>query len=284
MILTLLFYIIISSCTVRHTAHQYPHKSLLGYNPANTTNIQNLYHMDNRGNLSLMPNDPNAPPAENMGLPPGYNPNPIPANIKKTQPYYPHNTRPKTNLTKPMIKQSNSLPSQPNKLIQTPNTYRPKQAQPKQFNLPQRRYPPLNNYPYPYKTSKPKYGMPNYSKQKPHKNYFKNLEPQINNKKNNFAEVTPTYRKTPPKTKANVKSNYLTNMKKQNLGLIDGNYFVPGSTNNLNSSNNLGYGYKINTYGKDNKVIDDIDNNILDNMIRNDPLNVRFKLESLPSL
>ena len=49
------------SCAKKFAAHEYPHSSILGYNPADTTNLEELYYMDKKGNVSLMPKSANAP-------------------------------------------------------------------------------------------------------------------------------------------------------------------------------------------------------------------------------
>lgn len=271
-ILILLSITIITSCTANYAAHQYPNQSLLGYNPADTTNIENLYHMDKRGNISKMPKNYNAPPATQKidHFAPAMSSMP-PRNQQMNMGYNPTNTR------------------QPNSHIQPPQqarTYKTNYSHarmPNPSHLQQnRRYPALNNYPYPYKTNQPaRQAIKQPAPQK--QNRYSNFNPQLNEPKDNFPEITNAYNPYQPRNNNNYRSNYLSSKNKKHLGLIDGDYFKAGSNRAINYDKNLGYNYEISKYRQNNIVIDAVDNNILDGMIRNDSLTNGFKLKSLPS-
>ena len=283
------------SCAKKFAAHEYPHSSILGYDPADTTNLEELYYMDKRGNVSLMPKSANAPSSRaafnrGIGMPQ--------MNTAKT--------RSVRNATAPNMQTPNYPSMAPR------NRYRSSGSKAKIKNLP-RRYPPLNNYPYPYKTSQTSNYSTSYASyqandrapqnsyqnnrnyQNNRSNYQRNFNPQLNDSRSNFPEITAEYNYN-NNYGNNYNSNYQNNDQsdnqqahqldgndKRHLGLIDGDYFKKGSRRNLSRNDSLGYNYKISGYRNNNNAIDNIDNNILDGMIRNDPLTAGFKLKSLPS-
>ena len=277
------------SCAEQHKANQYPNSHILGYNPANPSNINDLSFLTTAG-PSLIPQ------SERMDAQLG-NMNPAPNNAVNNNFKAPYAAAPYG------YQSSAPAPTQPiaqrpvKPQIPTAQSYNPYQAvnkaPPPVANniLPKnRRYPPLNNYPYPYDTGQKIAPIRNTQPpapeavQNPSPARYNNYQSQLNNMQPKFPEVTQPYNQAQtPKLPTRNKSRFNFNNDNSSLKLIDKNYFSPKGAKYKAPDNSFGYNNKI-QYNQNPDVINNLDNSLLDNKIKNDSLQNQFRQRSLPSL